>query len=365
MLMHCNLAVRWLFIFFNNKYMKFHFDFPIKKMDTPIAHHHRILMMGSCFTENIGQYLRSHSFQILENPNGILFNPVSVTDAIHSYIKKEGVKEEDLFQLNETWHHWKFHSRYSGISKEDALTKMNHSIDEAHHFLKTASYMVVTLGSSWVYELTDAASGIAGTVVANNHKAPASWFNRKLLDADAVKTLFLPLIASLEQFNPILKIIFTISPVRHLREGVIENNRSKAVLIQSVHDLVNQFDHLYYFPSYELVIDDLRDYRFYAEDLVHPNYQATQYVWEKFVDACIDESSAQLFKTIREIKLAHQHKPFNPFTQQHQQFLHKYASVTQRLMEQYPYLKLEAELDYFRKGVRNPEQADSSELIQD
>ncbi|WP_026751485.1 GSCFA domain-containing protein [Sediminibacterium sp. C3] len=338
--------------------MKFHFDFPIKKMDSPMAHHHRILMMGSCFTENIGQYLRSHSFQVLENPNGILFNPVSVADAIYSYINKVSINEEDLFQLNETWHSWKFHSRYSGITKEEALTKMNHSIDEAHQFLKTASYMIVTLGSAWVYELTDAAYGTAGNIVANNHKAPASWFHRRLLTAEGVQNLLASVIDSLRNFNPILKIIFTISPVRHLREGVIENNRSKAVLIQAVHDLVAAYEHLYYFPSYELVIDDLRDYRFYAEDLVHPNYQATQYVWEKFVDACIDESSSQLFKTIREIKLAYQHKPFNPSTQQHQQFLNKYELVTQRLMEQYPYLRLQVELDYFRSGVRNQEQVD-------
>lgn len=336
--------------------MKFHFDFPIKKIDTPIAHHHSILMMGSCFTENIGQYLRNYSFRILENPNGILFNPVSVADAIQSYINNEKVKEEDLFQLNETWHSWKFHSRYSGISKEDALTKMNDSIAEAHQFLKTSSYMIVTLGSAWVYELTDAANGITGTLVANNHKAPASWFKKRLLTAEAVKLLLVSVLSSLRDFNPILKIIFTISPVRHLREGVIENNRSKAILIQSVHDLVNEHEHVYYFPSYELVIDDLRDYRFYAEDLVHPNYQATQYVWEKFVDACIDESSTQLFKIIREVKLAYQHKPFNPSTEQHQQFLHKYEIVTQRLQEQYPYLQLKQELDYFRTGLRNQEQ---------
>lgn len=338
--------------------MKFHYDFPIKKMDSPIAHHHRILMMGSCFTENIGQYLRNHSFQILENPNGILFNPASVADAILSYINKDEVKEEDLFQLNETWHSWKFHSRYSGVSKEEALEKMNCSIAEAHQFLKTASYIIVTLGSAWVYELTDAANGKLGTMVANNHKAPASWFHRRLLSAEAVKSMLLPIITALRQFNPILQIIFTISPVRHLREGVIENNRSKAVLIQSVHDLTNEYEHLYYFPSYELVIDDLRDYRFYAEDLVHPNYQATQYVWEKFVDACIDDSSVQLFKTIREIKLAYQHKPFNASTKQHQQFLQKYATVTQRLLEQYPYLQFQAEMDYFRTGIRSREQAD-------
>lgn len=166
------------------------------------------------------------------------------------------------------------------------------------------------------------------------------------------------MVNQLLQFNPHIQVIFTISPVRHLREGVIDNNRSKAVLIQAVHDLVNLNEATYYFPAYELVIDDLRDYRFYAEDLVHPNYQATQYVWEKFVDACIHSDASKLFKLIKEIKLAYQHKPFNPETEQHQQFLKKYAKETALLMEQFPNISLKEELNYFNTGIRNQQLVD-------
>jgi hypothetical protein len=146
-----------------------------------------------------------------------------------------------------------------------------------------------------------------------------------------------------------LKIIFTISPVRHLREGVVENNRSKAILIQAVHHLVNKFDKLYYFPAYELVIDDLRDYRFYAEDLVHPNYFATQYVWEKFIDSCMDEKTKSLIEEIHSINLAYKHKPFNPSSEQHKKFLKSFYEKTKTLQEQYHYLNFSEELDYFNQ----------------
>jgi hypothetical protein len=148
-------------------------------------------------------------------------------------------------------------------------------------------------------------------------------------------------------FNPKLKVIFTISPVRHLREGVIEHNRSKAVLIQAVHHLIDKFNRLYYFPAYELVIDDLRDYRFYAEDLVHPNYFATQYVWEKFIDSCMDEKTKTLMEEIHSINLAYKHKPFNPSSEQHKKFLKTFYDKTKTLQQQYSYLDFKKELDFF------------------
>jgi hypothetical protein len=154
-------------------------------------------------------------------------------------------------------------------------------------------------------------------------------------------------------FNPKLKIIFTISPVRHLREGVVENNRSKAALIQTVHHLVDKFDKLYYFPAYELVIDDLRDYRFYSEDLVHPNYFATQYVWEKFVDVCMDEKTKSLMEEIHSINLAYQHKPFNPSSEQHRKFLNSFLEKTKTLQQQYSHLNFEKELNYFSTGIKS------------
>lgn len=328
--------------------MKFHFEFDIKKPAQPITHKDKLLLIGSCFTENIGEKLKKYKFTVLENPNGILFNPVSVAEALTSYIDNTQFTKADLFQFNEGWHSWKHHSRFSALSPEETLTKINTSIIRANAYLKNASYLMITLGSSWIYTLTEKAlNGKFGSVAANNHKTPADWFHRRLMTTEEVLQTLDNMLYRLFHFNPQLKIIFTISPVRHLREGVVENNRSKAVLIQAVHHLVDKFDKLYYFPAYELVIDDLRDYRFFAEDLVHPNYFATQYVWEKFIDACMDEATKKLMEEIHSINLAYQHKPFNPTSEQHKRFLKSFYERTSLLQEQYPHLDFKKELEFF------------------
>ncbi len=333
--------------------MKFHFEFDIKKLQKPIGLKDKLLLIGSCFTENIGEKLRKHKFTVLENPHGILFNPVSVADAIADYISNKKYTDSDLFSLNESWHSWKHHSRFSGLTQKESLDKINYAIAEAHSYLKEADYLMITLGSAWLYTLTEKAdNAIPFSVAANNHKAPSDWFQKKLLHTSDAVYLLNELVKSLQTFNPKLRIIFTISPVRHLREGLVENNRSKSVLIQSVHQLVDNYEHLYYFPAYELVIDDLRDYRFYAEDLVHPNYQATQYVWEKLVEACMEEETKNLMKDIAEINLAYQHKPFNPSTEMHQLFLKNYLKKSKQLTEKYPYLNLVSEMAYFENGVK-------------
>ena len=332
--------------------MKFHFEFDIKKPAHPISHQQQLLLIGSCFTENIGEKLRRHKFNVLENPNGILFNPVSVAEAIDTYISNKTISKAAIFQHNETWHSWKHHSRFSGVTADDCVNGINRSTATAHQFLKKADQLMITLGSAWAYTLTtEALNAVPGSVAANNHKAPASWFSKKLLGTAEVYAVLDQMLRQLQQFNPHLQVIFTISPVRHLREGVIENNRSKAVLIQSVHQLVEENPHCYYFPAYELVIDDLRDYRFYAEDLVHPNYQATQYVWEKFVGACMPEDTRALMKEIAEINLAYQHRPFNPSTEIHKKFLLSYHDKIKALAEKHPHLDLSAELAFFEKAV--------------
>lgn len=328
--------------------MKFHSEFDIKRSASPMLHTHKLLLMGSCFTENIGEKLRKHKFTTLENPNGILFNPISVAEAVRSYIENRQITEEDVFQHNETWHSWKHHSRFSGMTAGQCVKKINHSVNFAHGYLKHTDHLLITLGSAWVYTLTEkAANAKPGDIAANNHKAPANWFAKRLMSASETAEVLEQMLGRLFLFNPGLQVIFTISPVRHLREGVIENNRSKAVLIQAVHQLVEKYEALYYFPAYELVIDDLRDYRFYAEDLVHPNYQATQYVWEKFTDACMNEETRSLMKEIAEINLAYQHKPFNPSTEQHKKFLSSYLVKTKILQEKHPYLDMTAEISHF------------------
>lgn len=328
--------------------MDFHLAFSPKQLAQKINHRHKLLLVGSCFTENIGDKLLAHKFSVLQNPNGILFNPVSVKESIANYISNKIITEDDLFYLNEGYHSWQHHSRFSGITRQDAVQKINASTSAAHHYLKETGFVIITLGSAWVYELTGkAANANAGSVAANNHKAPADWFNRRLLSNPEVIDLLNTTILQLQQFAPGIKIIFTISPVRHLREGFVENNRSKAALINAVHLAAETFENVFYFPAYELVIDDLRDYRFFAEDMVHPNYAATNYVWEKFISTCIDEPSQELMKQINEINAAVHHKPFNPGSEAHKKFQQTHLNKIKDLKNKYPYLNFEKEAVFF------------------
>ena len=330
--------------------MNFHLEFTPKPFSKKISHRHKGLLAGSCFTENIGDKLVAHKFSVLQNPNGILFNPISVAEALDNYIHKKIIDESALFYLIESYHSWQHHSRFSAPAKESAVLAINESTTAAHHFLKQADFLIITFGSAWVYQLTESAgSATEGTVAANNHKAPADWFNRRLLTTSELQNVLNKMIGALKAFNPALQIIFTISPVRHLREGFIENNRSKAALINAVHEAVSTHANIFYFPAYELVIDDLRDYRFYAEDMVHPNYAATNYVWEKFIDSCIDEETQQLMKIINEINAAKSHKAFNPTSAAHKKFLQINLEKVVKLQHHYPYINFDEEIEFFQK----------------
>lgn len=322
--------------------MDFHLEFTPKPFDIKINHQQNLLLIGSCFTEQIGTKLANHKFTVLDNPNGILFNPSSITKSISSYISNKQNTEADLFYQNECWNSWEHHSRFSHPDKQMCLQEINASQNKAHDFLKKADWLLITLGSAFVYELDNK------EVVANCHKVPTDKFNKRLLAVDEVFTGLQKMIGEAVTFNPKLKIIFTISPVRHLRDGFVENNRSKASLIQAVHQLVEKNSNCFYFPAYELVIDDLRDYRFFAEDMVHPNYAATNYVWQKFITACIDESSQLLMKEIAVIVAAKNHKPFNPTSEQHKKFLQTNLEKVKKLQQQFAYLNLEEEENYFK-----------------
>ena len=332
--------------------MDFHLAFSPKPFDIKISHQQKLLLIGSCFTEQVGNKLVQHKFRVLDNPNGILFNPVSICRSVSSYIGNKKYTEADLFYQNECWNSWEHHSRFSHPDKDECLQLINNSQVAAHQFLQTADWLLITLGSAFVYE-TSSLAPLAGEgreekkVVANCHKVPTDKFNKRLLTMEETVAGLQDMLQQLSVFNPVLKIIFTISPVRHLRDGFVENNRSKAILINAVHQLTENNSHAFYFPAYELVIDDLRDYRFYAEDMVHPNYAATNYVWEKFITACIDEPSQQLMKTINEINAAMNHKPFNPVSAAHKIFLKTNLGKVKKLQQEFPYINFEKEIEYF------------------
>ena len=334
--------------------MDFHLAFTPKPFATKINHQQKMLLVGSCFTENMGTKLKQHKFSVLENPNGILFNPISITKAISSYINNKQYTAADLFYQNESWNSWEHHSRFSYPDKKQCLSAINQSQQQANTFLKDADWVMITLGSAFAYALhfaeglaNENSVGQEGDIVANCHKVPTDKFNKKLLSLQEIIVALQRMMNELKSLNPAIKIIFTISPVRHLRDGFVENNRSKATLIQAVHQLVEERENAFYFPAYELIIDDLRDYRFYAEDMVHPNYAATNYVWEKFVPTCIDEPTQKLMKEINVINAAKSHKPFNPASAQHKKFLQLNVERVNELCKLYPYINFESEKAFF------------------
>ena len=333
--------------------MKFKLTLEANKSATTIHYQDKIMLMGSCFTENIGAKLHRHLFEVKVNPHGILFNPMSVIGALQDYIDCKQYNTNDLFELNDLFNSWHHHTRFSDTTASATLEKINNSINYTYAFLKGADQLVITLCSAWLYSLTRLAPNKAGLVVANNHKAPAQWFEKKLMDPVELSAQLEKIVAALQAFNKNIHIIFTISPVRHLREGLIENNRSKSALIYAVHDVIAKSKAVDYFPAYEYVIDDLRDYRFYSEDLVHPNYAATNYVWDKLVSTYFTEDTQLIMGEVAELQLAKQHKPFNKASIAHKAFLQKCLLKTELLQSKYPYLPLADFLTFFKEELNN------------
>jgi len=329
----------------------------LKKLDPPIRYEEKIMLMGSCFTEHIGNALTELKFSILQNPNGVLFGPDSVCRSLGSYVNDRRYSESDLIYYNELYSSWQHHSRFSSSDKSSALNAINGSMSRAHDFLRSADWLIITLGSAFSYRLNNTAmlaNEAQGAGVANCHRAPASWFTKQLLSAPDIASMIRNTINELNSFNPKLKFLFTISPVRHIRDGVVDNNRSKARLITAIHEVIEDSPVAFYFPAYELVIDVLRDYRFYDIDLVHPNYAATEFVLEKFSETCIDNKAAALMQEIKKLVTARKHRAFQPDTRAHQFFLTIHLEKTEQLKKDYPFLDLSKELAHFSRMNQDP-----------
>lgn len=316
--------------------------FQVTPSSHKISYPDKILFVGSCFTEEIGKMMKESKFDVLQNPNGILYDPLSIASALDSYIENKKYNENDLFLLNELWHSWQHHSIFSGMNKENVLENINHSQSEAHQFLKNASWVIITLGTSYNYQLKESLQP-----VANCHKAPQDFFEKKLLSIEEITSRLSNVISNLQSYNSSLKIIFTVSPVRHIRDGVIENNRSKARLIEAVHSVKENYQNVFYFPAYELIIDVLRDYRFYKNDLVHPTETATAFVFEKFCDAFLNDDSLKLLKEIKSVVAAMNHKPFQTESTAHRKFQAAQLEKIKSIKNNFPAINFTTEEKFF------------------
>ncbi len=315
--------------------MQFTLPFQINQPDRLISHKHKIMLIGSCFTEHISKRLEEVKFNVFANSNGILFNPLSVSDALMNLLENKQYGNEDLFYLNEIWNCWDFHSRFSHTQASEALVMINNSVTQGHQFIKQADWLIITLGSAFQYFDVRENNPVP---VANCHRAPAQWFEKKLLQIDVIINSLQNTIRKIREENKDMGVIFTISPVRHIRDGLVANNRSKARLLEAVHSLTESMDNVYYFPAYELAIDVLRDYRFYDIDMVHPNYAATQFIWEQFSRHYFDEDTQTLTQTLKEIHISLQHKPRFADTEAHRKFADSVNAKIIKLQQDYPYI---------------------------
>ncbi len=300
----------------------------------PIDYHSRILLIGSCFVENIGGKLEYFKFQNLLNPFGILFHPLAIEKLITNAINEKEYTENDLFFLNEQWHCYDAHSKLSHTSKYELLNALNDNINSTHQRINNSTHFIITLGTAWVYRHFE-----TDTVVANCHKVPQKQFVKQLLSVEEVSGSIQATVSLIRSVNPKATIIFTVSPVRHLKDGFVQNTLSKAHLIAAVHEVVEPRNLAHYFPSYEIMMDELRDYRFYDSDLVHPNALAVDYIWEKFQKVWIANEALITMEDVDEIQKGLLHRPFNKDSEAHQKFLENLRKKQQELQTQFPEIR--------------------------
>jgi len=313
--------------------MKLQTKIPLKRATKNlIDYQSNVLLLGSCFSENIGNQLNYFKFQSTQNPFGILFHPKAIENLITNTSNKKVYSSDDLIYQNEIWHSFDAHSSLSSASENELLNKLNVAISLTNKKIKEASHIIITLGTSWVYRYIE-----TDTIVANCHKIPQKKFLKELLSVSEISESLARSISLIKSINSDAAVIFTISPVRHLKDGFIENTQSKSHLIAAIHTLVNKQD-VSYFPSYEIMMDELRDYRFYAEDMIHPNKTAINYIWRKFIDTWFSEETKSIMKEIDEIQKGLLHRPFHEDSKLHQQFLLKLEQKKSSLQERLPFI---------------------------
>ncbi|MCX2738937.1 GSCFA domain-containing protein [Pontibacter anaerobius] len=291
---------------------------------------HKVLTIGSCFADVIGSKLQQHKVDVQVNPFGTIFNPISVSMLLQAAAGRPYTFEEHLVQHNGIWYAYDLHSSLSSTSKEELLQSIQQRLHQTGEQLKNASLLIVTLGTAIAYRLQD-----SGKVVANCHKLPAANFKRVLLTMEEMSAAFEQMLTQLKQVNPSLKILLTVSPVRHIKESIEMNSVSKASLRLLCHQLQVAHPQVLYFPAYEIMMDDLRDYRYYKEDMLHPTPLAEAYIWQKFVEAYYTADFRQFIGKWEKIQRAVSHRPFHPHTEAHQKFLRNTLQQLQAMEQQY------------------------------
>ncbi len=306
------------------------------------------VFIGSCFTENIGNKMAELKFSTDINPFGILYNPESVAQCIRRLVSPVAFREEDLFFHDGLWHSFMHHGHFSSFSSATALRQINDRLLFSSEYLKQAGFLFLTFGTAWVYE-----NKLTGKIVSNCHKVPSANFARYRLSPAEIASSVREALEALWEVNAGIKVILTVSPVRHLQDGAVANQLGKAALLLAADALCHGFgnDRIFYFPSYELVMDELRDYRFYTDDMVHISPVAVNYIWEKFSEAMIAPESRKMMEEILRVLRAKEHRPIHAGTPEHTAFLINSLKKVLSLSEKNPYLDLSEEKAYFEKQI--------------
>jgi len=297
---------------------------PFRTIITPqkpgfsISHTDRLVSIGSCFSENIGQRFENYKFNVNINPFGQQYNPHSIAQAIERLLQPAPYTENDLVLHNEQHHSFHHHGTFSKSTVEETLKGINESLLKAAEDLKRATVLFLTFGTSHVFKLKE-----TGAIVSNCHKLPGTLFNQQLMMPDEIGAVLKAALDKLKQLNPKIKIILTVSPVRYFAFGAYENSVSKAHLFSAIYALQQTNPDYYYFPAYELIMDDLRDYRFFADDMLHPNQQAIDYVWQSLADTFFDSKTNGVLQQVEEVLQALNHRPRNPESEAHKKFVAK------------------------------------------
>lgn len=306
--------------------MQWFTEISIPKSPSPISHSSKILSIGSCFAQTIGQKMLDSKLDILVNPFGTIFHPNAIADLLEAGISGDQPDENLILERDGLFFHYSAHSDLVGKSKDELLEKLNQRIELTSGYLKTGTHLILTLGTAWVYEFKK-----TQTLVANCHKQPSDFFEKRLLSLDEMKMAMENLFSKLSYFNPNLKIVLTVSPVRHIKDGISENQLSKSLLRVLCSDLEKEFENLSYFPAYEIMMDELRDYRFYKSDLIHPSEQAENYIWDKWAGAFFTPLTQKKVNQIGKIKLELNHRALNPKSDAHRKFLQNLLQKLEQL----------------------------------
>lgn len=320
---------------------RFRTEIQISKPPIQIRYADKLCFLGSCFAEAIGERFKESRLITQINPFGILYNPVSVAQSIDMLMNPKEIEKSELHQKDGLWHSFHHHGKFSSPDKDLAVRQINKSLHEGSIFLKEANVLFITFGTSYVYEHINLQK-----VVSNCHKFPASDFNRYRLEVEEVVAQYKNLIVQLSVYNPSIQIVFTISPVRHWKDGAHGNQISKSVLLLAVDQLVELFNNVHYFPSYELVLDDLRDYRFFNEDMIHPNKLATDYIWDK-IQIWFDDTTKRFCNATTQLTKARNHKPLFPDSEEYSNFLESTLERVNKLIDQYPEANFVNDRDFF------------------